>query len=73
MLIFKPPEMAVRHMQGEYSPCLYSLNWICRKLALSFDFFISDVRREQNTELAECAEKSGVQKFSSVMSHKFVA
>jgi hypothetical protein len=38
--------MAVRHMQGEYSPCLYSLNWICRKLALSFDFFISDVRRE---------------------------
>ena len=30
-----------------------SLNWICRKLALSFAFFISHVHREQNTEFAE--------------------
>jgi hypothetical protein len=40
-------------MKGEYacrSPRLYSLNWICRKLACSFDFSISHVRREQNTE-----------------------
>jgi hypothetical protein len=40
-------------MKGECScrsPRLYSLNWICRKLARSFDFTISHVRREQNTE-----------------------
>ena len=40
-------------MSGEYScrsPRLYSLNWICRKLARSLDFSISHVRREHNTE-----------------------
>jgi Reverse transcriptase-like len=40
-------------MSGEYacrSPRLYSLHWICRKLARSFDFSISHVPREHNTE-----------------------
>ena len=40
-------------MSGEYScrsPRLYSLNWICRKLARSLDFSISHVPREYNTE-----------------------
>ena len=32
------------------SPHLYSLNWICRKLARSFDLTISHVRREHNSE-----------------------
>ena len=41
-------------MSGQYScrsPRLYSLNWICRKLARSrSDFSISHVPREYNTE-----------------------
>jgi hypothetical protein len=40
-------------MRGEYnccSPRLYSLHWICRKLARSFQFSISHIPRESNTE-----------------------
>jgi hypothetical protein len=40
-------------MRGEYacrSPRLYSLNWICRKLARSLEFSISHVSRENNRE-----------------------
>ena len=40
-------------MKEEYAcrnPHLYSLNWICRKLARSLDFTISHIRREHNTE-----------------------
>jgi ribonuclease HI len=51
--VYSDSEVVVRQMKGEYtcrSPRLYSLNWICRKLARSFDFTISHVRREQNTE-----------------------
>jgi hypothetical protein len=43
----------VKQMKGEYncrSPRLYSLNWICRKLARSLDFSISHVSREDNAE-----------------------
>ena len=51
--VFSDSEVVVRQMTGEYSchsPRLYSLNWICRKLARSLDFSISHVRREHNTE-----------------------
>jgi len=51
--VYSDSEVVVRQMKGEYtcrSPRLYSLNWICRKLAHSFDFTISHVRREHNTE-----------------------
>jgi ribonuclease HI len=51
--VYSDSEVVVRQMKGEYtcrSPRLYSLNWICRKLAHSFDFTSSHVRREQNTE-----------------------
>jgi ribonuclease HI len=51
--VFSDSEVVVRQMSGEYScrsPRLYSLNWICRKLARSLDFSISHVRREYNTE-----------------------
>ncbi len=51
--VFSDSEVVVRQMRGEYScrsPRLYSLNWICRKLALSLDFSISHVRRENNVE-----------------------
>jgi len=48
----------VRQMKGEYScrsPRLYSLNWICRKLARSLDFSIAHVRREDNAEANDLA------------------
>ena len=51
--VYSDSEVVVRQMKGEYtcrSPRLYSLNWICRKLAHSFDFTITHVRRDQNTE-----------------------
>ena len=51
--VFSDSEIVVKQMRGEYScrsPRLYSLNWICRKLARSLDFSISHVRRENNTE-----------------------
>src|ERR1035441_2316173 len=51
--VFSDSEVMVKQMSGEYScrsPRLYSLNWICRKLARSLDFSISHVRRESNTE-----------------------
>ena len=45
--VFSDSEVVVKQMSGEYScrsPRLYSLNWICRKLARSLDFSISHVR-----------------------------
>jgi ribonuclease HI len=51
--VYSDSEVMVKQMRGEYacrSSRLYSLNWICRKLARSFDFSISHVRREHNTE-----------------------
>ena len=51
--VYSDSEVVVRQMNGDYtcrSPRLYSLNWICRKLAHSLDFSISHVRREQNSE-----------------------
>jgi ribonuclease HI len=51
--VYSDSQVVVRQMKGEYtcrSPRLYSLNWICRKLARSFDFTISHVRREHNIE-----------------------
>jgi ribonuclease HI len=51
--VFSDSQIVVRQMRGEYtcrSPRLYSLNWICRKLARSLDFSISHVSREHNTE-----------------------
>jgi ribonuclease HI len=51
--VFSDSEVVVKQMTGDYncrSPRLYSLNWICRKLARSFDFSISHVPREHNAE-----------------------
>jgi ribonuclease HI len=59
--IYSDSEVVVRQMKGEYvcrSPRLYSLNWICRKLARSFDFSISHVRREHNTEANRLANSA---------------
>jgi ribonuclease HI len=49
--VFSDSQVVVRQMTGEYacrSPRLYSLNWICRKLARSMKFSISHVPRENN-------------------------
>jgi ribonuclease HI len=51
--VFSDSEVVVKQMRGEYtcrSPKLYSLNWICRKLARSLTFSISHVARDQNAE-----------------------
>ena len=51
--VYSDSEVVVRQMNGDYtcrSPRLYSLNWICRRLAKSLEFSISHVRREHNTE-----------------------
>ncbi len=66
--VFSDSEVVVRQMSGEYrcrSPRLYSLNWICRKLARSLNFSISHVRRENNREanrLATSAARVGAAK-----------
>ena len=63
--VFSDSEVVVRQMRGEYrcrSSRLYSLHWICRKLARSLDFSISHVRREDNTVangLASSAARNG--------------
>jgi len=45
--------VVVRQMMGHYrcsSTRLYSLNWLCRKLARTLEFSISHIRREHNSE-----------------------
>jgi ribonuclease HI len=51
--VYSDSQVIVRQMTGEYacrSPRLYSLNWVCRKLARSLRFSISHVPRDQNAE-----------------------
>jgi ribonuclease HI len=51
--VYSDSEVVVKQMIGEYacrSPRLYSLHWICRKLARGLEFSISHVRREENME-----------------------
>ena len=59
--VYSDSEVLVKQMRGEYccrSPRLYSLNWICRKLAHSFDFSISHIPRESNTEANSLASSA---------------
>src|ERR1700676_1789211 len=59
--VYSDSEVVVRQMNGQYvcrSPRLYSLHWICRKLARSLDFSISHVRREHNTEANHLANSA---------------
>lgn len=51
--VYSDSDVVVRQMCGEYacrSPRLYSLNWICRKLARSLEFAITRIPRERNLE-----------------------
>ncbi len=56
--VFSDSQVVVRQMRGEYqcrSPRLYSLHWICRKLACSLIFSINHVPRENNAEANQLA------------------
>jgi ribonuclease HI len=59
--VYSDSEVVVRQMRGEYecrSPRLYSLNWICRKLARSFRFSISHIPRASNAEANRLASSA---------------
>jgi ribonuclease HI len=59
--VFSDSEVVVKQMTGEYScrsPRLHSLNWTCRKLARGFDFSISYIPREQNSQANELANQA---------------
>jgi ribonuclease HI len=65
--VFSDSLVVVKQMTGEYtcrSPRLYSLNWICRKLARSLDFSISHVTRENNIEANGLAGSAARERFS---------
>jgi len=70
--VFSDSQIVVRQMTGEYScrsPRLYSLNWICRKLARSLDFSISHVPRENNVEANGLATAAARQRLCSDQSY----
>lgn len=59
--VFSDSLVVVHQMNGVYacrSPRLYSLNWVCRKLARSLEFSISHIPREQNLEANELANRA---------------
>lgn len=59
--VYSDSQVVVRQMTGEYacrSPRLYSVHWICRKLARSLNFSISHVRREHNIEANRLANQA---------------
>src|SRR5256885_16875232 len=63
--VYSDSEVVVRQMRGEYqcrSPRLYSLHWICRKLARSLSFSINHVPRENNSEANELATAAARQR-----------
>src|SRR5690348_4052051 len=59
--VYSDSEVVVKQVSGEYacrSPRLYTLHWICQKLARSLNFTISHVRREQNREANRLANEA---------------
>ncbi len=59
--VFSDSEVVVRQMKGEYacrSPRLYSLNWVCQKLAASLRFSIAHIRRQDNAEANRLANSA---------------
>ncbi len=66
--VYSDSEVVVRQMKGEYacrSARLYSLHWICQKLARSLEFSIAHVRRENNTEANRLANSAVRKRFRS--------
>jgi len=65
--VYSDSQVVVRQMRGEYqcrSPRLYSLHWICRKLARSLRFSIHHVPRENNAEANRLANDAARQRGS---------
>ena len=59
--VYSDSLVVVRQMAGEYtchSSRLYSLNWMCRKLARTLDFSIAHVGRDQNREAHHLANNA---------------
>jgi ribonuclease HI len=59
--VFSDSEIVVKQMTGEYacrSPRLYSLHWVCRKLARSLEFSISHISREHNAHANRLANSA---------------
>jgi ribonuclease HI len=59
--VYSDSELVVKQMTGEYacrSPRLYSLNWMCRKLARSLTFGIAHIPREHNREANRLANRA---------------
>ncbi|HLK32760.1 MAG TPA: ribonuclease HI family protein [Terriglobales bacterium] len=65
--VFSDSEVVVRQMRGEYacrSPRLYSLNWVCQKLARRLQFSIAHVPREDNAEANRLANSAVRKQFA---------
>jgi ribonuclease HI len=59
--VYSDSQVVVRQMTGEYecrSPRLYSLHWVCRKLARCFDFSIAHISRKDNAEANRLANSA---------------
>jgi len=59
--VFSDSEVVVRQMTGEYacrSSRLYSLNWVCLKLARSLKFSIAHIPRQDNEEANRLANSA---------------
>jgi ribonuclease HI len=66
--VFSDSEVVVRQMKGEYacrSPRLYSLNWVCQKLARSLQFSIAHIPRQDNAEANRLANSAVRRRFAS--------
>src|ERR1700752_1797407 len=69
--VYSDSEVVVRQMTGEYncrSSRLYSLNWVCRKLARSLNFTISYIGREHNAEANRLAGAAAHRRQGSALS-----
>ncbi|MGA3193991.1 MAG: ribonuclease HI family protein [Terriglobales bacterium] len=61
LCVYSDSDVVVRQMSGQYacrSPRLYSLHWICRKLARTLRFAIRRIPREHNTEANHLANSA---------------
>lgn len=66
--VFSDSEVVVRQMNGEYacrSPRLYSLNWVCQKLARSLQFSIAHISRQDNAEANRLANSAVRKRFAA--------
>ena len=66
--VYSDSEVVVKQMKGAYtcrSSRLYSLNWVCRKLARSLAFSISHIPRAINSEANALAHSVVLKRFGS--------